>query len=405
MYAIHYRRFIHMQDKDVVQSGSALEGKHILLGVSGGIAAVDSVRIARELRRNGAKLTVCMTNSAQRVITKHALEWATDGVVITDWDSDMGQLQEFDGILICPATKNIISSHINGIMSSPLLMALSAARSRDTPILFVPSMHSDLSNDPVTQESTNALIEQGAYVLWGDEDEGKMKNPNHVEIVAELSHHINSRRENRKSIVITLGATRSRLDDVRYIQNTSSGKTGWSIAEDLHLHGHDVSVVSGVTTVSPTFPLPLVINADDPKMMLEELKALSKDQIDIWIHSAAVLDYVVSSPVEGKIASLQGELNVVLTEAEKHVKELSEMVNGATRIGFKLECGVKISDLVHRALALLKNSDLDIVIANRLEDINDPKKPRAHLVDSNGEHWALEDNLKLVDAVRVIVER
>ena len=151
--------------------------------------------------------------------------------------------------------------------------------------------------------------------------------------------------------------------------------------------------------------LPLVIKTPTPEQMLLELRTLAEDDIDCWIHSAAVLDYVVENPVEGKIASMQGSLDVKLVEGEKHIREMRELTNGATRIGFKLECGVKIHDLIHRAVALISDAELDAVIANRLEDIDNPNKPRAHLVDSSGEHWALNTEDGLVNAVRELIER
>jgi phosphopantothenoylcysteine decarboxylase/phosphopantothenate--cysteine ligase len=394
-----------MRDTDVATSGTSLAGKHILLGISGGIAAVDSVRIARELRRHGATLTVCMTNSAQNIITPLALSWATQGEIITDWDGDMSQLSRFDAVLVCPATRNILACHLHGIISSPLLMALSAARGNNSPIIFAPSMHSGLADDTITSEITDSLLAQGAHIIWGVEEEGKRKTVEHTQVVAEIAHVINSSNERRKSVVITLGATQSPVDDVRYIQNTSSGKTGWKIAVELYRHGHDVTVVAGVTTCKADIDLPLVIRTPSPEEMLNELKTLTSDEIDCWIHSAAVLDYVVDNPVEGKIASLQGSLEVKLVEGEKHIREMRDLTNGATRIGFKLECGVKIHDLIHRAVALINSAELDAVIANRLEDIGNPNKPRAHLVDPSGEHWALNTQDDLVNAVREIIER
>jgi phosphopantothenoylcysteine decarboxylase/phosphopantothenate--cysteine ligase len=138
---------------------------------------------------------------------------------------------------------------------------------------------------------------------------------------------------------VTLGATRSSIDDVRYVQNTSSGRTGYLIADDLYRHGMDVTCVSGVTTVDCPSWLPLEIKCPDPDEMLAELKALVKDDINVWIHAAAVLDYVIPNPVEGKIASLQGQLDIQLQEGAKHIMELKEMCKGSTRIGFKLESG------------------------------------------------------------------
>ena len=311
-----------MRDTDVEVRGSSLSGRHVLLGVTGGIAAVDTVRLARELRRHGAKVSVIMTTSAQQIITPMAVRWASQGEVITDWDGDLSALSGFDAVLVTPATRNLIASFIHGLMNGPLLMALSAARGRNCPIMMVPSMHNDLVNDPVTEDLVFQCTKQGVQILWGAEEEGKRKTPNHEEIVARLGNLVN---KNDTSVVVTLGATRSAIDDVRYVQNTSSGKTGYKIADDLYRHGMDVTCVSGVTTVSKPEWLPLDIKCPEPDSMLDELKALTKDNIDVWIHAAAVLDYVIPEPVEGKIASLQGDLNVQLKEGAKHISELKEM--------------------------------------------------------------------------------
>jgi phosphopantothenoylcysteine synthetase/decarboxylase len=139
--------------------------------------------------------------------------------------------------------------------------------------------------------------------------------------------------------------------------------------------------------------------------MLGELKALANDSINAWVHCAAVLDYLVEAPIEGKFGSQQGNWQVSLIEASKHIEELKEACVGSVRIGFKLESGIKISDLVHRALAQIKNAGMTAVVANRLEDIYNESKPRAHMVDALGEHWALEDDAALFQAIRILIER
>ena len=390
-----------MRDTDVEIRGSSLSGRHILLGVTGGIAAVDTVRLSRELRRHGAEVSVIMTPSAQNVITPMAVRWACQGEVITDWDGDLTALSGFDAVLVAPATRNIIASFIHGLMNSPLLMALSAARGRECPIMMVPSMHNDLANDPVTEELVIESVKSGVSVLWGPEEEGKRKTPNHEEIVARLGNLVN---KNQTSVVVTLGATRSALDDVRYVQNTSSGKTGYKIADDLYRNGMDVTCVSGVTTVDKPEWLSLDINCPDPNEMLRELKALAKDNIDVWIHAAAVLDYIIPEPVEGKIASLQGALDIQLTEGAKHIQELKELCEGSIRIGFKLESGIKQKDLVHRAHAQIQTSGMTATIANRMEDYGKEGKPRGWLVDSHGAHFILETEQDMCEAIRSVIE-
>ena len=390
-----------MRDTDVEIRGSSLSGRHILLGVTGGIAAVDTVRLSRELRRHGAEVSVIMTPSAQNVITPMAVRWACQGEVITDWDGDLTALSGFDAVLVAPATRNIIASFIHGLMNSPLLMALSAARGRECPIMMVPSMHNDLANDPVTEELVIESVKSGVSVLWGPEEEGKRKTPNHEEIVARLGNLVN---KNQTSVVVTLGATRSALDDVRYVQNTSSGKTGYKIADDLYRNGMDVTCVSGVTTVDKPEWLSLDINCPDPNEILRELKALAKDNIDVWIHAAAVLDYIIPEPVEGKIASLQGALDIQLTEGAKHIQELKELCEGSIRIGFKLESGIKQKDLVHRAHAQIQTSGMTATIANRMEDYGKEGKPRGWLVDSHGAHFILETEQDMCEAIRSVIE-
>ena len=390
-----------MRDTDVEVRGSSLSGRHVLLGVTGGIAAVDTVRLARELRRHGAQVSVIMTPSAQEIITPMAVRWASQGEVITDWDGDLSALSGFDAVLVTPATRNLIASFIHGLMNGPLLMALSAARGRGCPIMMVPSMHNDLANDPVTEDLVFQCSRQGVQILWGAEEEGKRKTPNHEEIVARLGNLVN---KNETSVVVTLGATRSAIDDVRYVQNTSSGRTGYKIADDLYRHGMDVTCVSGVTTVSKPEWLPLDIKCPEPDSMLDELKALTKDNIDVWIHAAAVLDYVIPEPVEGKIASLQGDLNVQLKEGAKHISELKEMCDGAVRIGFKLESGIKQKDLVHRAHAQIQTAGMTATIANRMEDYDKAGMPRGWLVDSHGAHFILETENDMCNAIRSVIE-
>ena len=390
-----------MRDTDVEVRGSSLSGRHVLLGVTGGIAAVDTVRLARELRRHGAQVSVIMTPSAQEIITPMAVRWASQGEVITDWDGDLSALSGFDAVLVTPATRNLIASFLHGLMNGPLLMALSAARGRGCPIMMVPSMHNDLANDPVTEDLVFQCSSQDVQILWGAEEEGKRKTPRHEEIVARLGNLVN---KNEISVVVTLGATRSAIDDVRYVQNTSSGKTGYRIADDLYRHGMDVTCVSGVTTVSKPEWLPLDIKCPEPDSMLDELKALTKDSIDVWIHAAAVLDYVIPEPIEGKIASLQGDLNVQLKEGAKHISELKEMCDGAVRIGFKLESGIKQKDLVHRAHAQIQTAGMTATIANRMEDYGKEGMPRGWLVDSHGAHFILETETDMCNAIRSVIE-
>ena len=394
-----------IRDTDVEQRGQSLAGCTVLLGVSGGIAAVDTVRLGRELRRHGADVRVALTHSAQRIITPLAVEWATQGEVITDWDGNMDVLNEVDGVLVAPATRDTMASFVHGLQHGPLMMALSVARSRDCPVMMVPSMHMDLAKDPVTDDIVNEVRKHGIEVVWGSEEEGKRKTPHHEEIVARFAHHMNRQKPNRKDVVITLGSTQSPIDDIRYVQNTSSGATGFALADDLHRHGHDVTCVAGVTSVPAPQWLPLVLKTPQPDAMLKELEVLAKDAIDAWIHTAAVLDYIVAKPAKGKLASQQGPLSIELVEGEKHIEALKEMCKDAVRIGFKLESGIKQKDLIYRASAQIEKAGMTAVVANRLEDLGKNDKPRGYLVDAFGSHFVLENQQQMCEAIRTFVER
>jgi phosphopantothenoylcysteine decarboxylase/phosphopantothenate--cysteine ligase len=394
-----------LRDTDVEPTGSSLRNRRVVLGVTGGIAAVETVRLARALRREGADLLVIMTPSAQRIITPLAVRWASQAEVITDWDGDLTALNNADAVLIAPATRDAMASHVHGLQHGPLMMALSVARSRNTPILFAPSMHLDLAKDPVTEELVAAVRAQGAHVAWGPMEEGKRKTPSVERLVAQTAHLVNRKQPNRRSVVVTLGATRSSIDDVRHVQNTSSGATGWSIADHLYKHGHDVTCVAGVTTTAAPEWLPLVLDCPTPEAMLRECRALANDPIEAWVHAAAVLDYVVENPAEGKLASQQGTLTLPLVESAKHIMELKDACSTAVRIGFKLESGVKQNDLIHRAFAQIQKAGMSAVVANRLEDLGVEGKPRGYLVDRQGAHFVLESTRDLNDAMLTLIER
>ena len=364
------------RDTDVDLHTSALAGKQVALGVTGGIAATETVRLCRELRRHGAEITVLMTTAATKVITPLAVEWASQGNVITDWTAEMSQLDEFDAILIAPASRNFISRFVNGMMDHPLLMACSAARGRETPILVVPSMHSDLFDDPITDD----LLERISYaqIVLGPYEEGRYKQPAPCQIVADLCHLVNTDSKSRH-FAITLGANRAPIDAVRAIQNASSGETGWYVAEYLYRFGHKITVIAGKTSAPPSFDLPTIIRAGSPDQMLAACIEVAEQKPDGWIHAAAVLDYY-TEPIDGKKRSGENGWILELQQGPKHIAELSEMVGSAKRIGFKLETEVTVEQLHSRALEQINQYGVDATVANIMEQMHNPSTPRAYFV-------------------------
>ena len=391
-------------DLGVEVQGDSLGGRNVLLVVSGGIAAVESVKLSREIRRHGANLSIIMTKDANKVITPLALSWAAASPIITEWDSEMSQLSEFDGVLVAPATRNTISKHIHGVMDSPAMMALSAARGNKTPLIFVPSMHTDLFDDPVTSDLINSLESEGSHIILDQPSEGKRKQPNHIQIVAELCYCINQSLPDRKNVAITLGANRAPIDSVRAIQNASSGATGWRIAEHLFRMGHEVVCIAGVTSSDPNFTLPHVIRDGTPTGMLNACLEVAsvEPKPDAWIHAAAVLDYY-TEPISGKKPSGQSNWNLQLTPGPKHIDELSHLAKDCVRIGFKLEVDVPVNVLLERATEQISRLGTDAVVANLKDEVHDPNTPRGRIVLSSGDVLEMRDDAELCRTIESLL--
>ena len=392
------------KDADVKTHGRSLAQRRVLLLVTGGIAAVESVRLSRELRRHGAALSIMMTGEAEKIITPLALSWASDTEAMTGWEHEMAQLDVYDAVLVAPATRNTISKHIHGVIDSPVTMALSAARGNQTPTLFVPSMHSDLFDDPVTSELIDRLRAEGSFVLYSEQEEGRRKQPDSVTIVAELCNLVNSSMPDRKIVAISLGANRAPIDSVRAIQNASSGSTGWTIAQHLHRMGHTVICIAGKTSVQPDFGLPDVRRAGSPDDMLAASLELARSDTkpDAWIHSAAVLDYF-AEPLSGKKASGDENWDISLAPGPKHIAELAPLVGGARRIGFKLETEVPVEVLVDSAMHQIERYGVDAVVANLKEEVHDPDSPRGRIVLPDGSVRELLDDIELCEAIESLL--
>ena len=355
------------EDTGVTVRGTSLEGKRVILAVSGGIAATESIKLARELRRHGAEIFPMMSRSAEKVISPLALSWGSGEQVITEWDPEMSQLSSFDGLIMAPATRNSISKFIHGLLDSPMMMALSALSGRGVPMMFVPSMHNDLFHDAVTSELLSSVRELGVEVMLEEPTEGRIKQPSATNIVAHFCNLVNSGMDGRKRVAITLGGNIAPIDSVRSIVNNSTGKTGWAIAEHLHRMGHDVVCLVGNTTINPNFPLPDIRFDESQDGMLNEAIQLARsdEEPEFWIHSAAVLDYQPECK-SGKIPSGSDNLIIELLPTKKHLQALKEHAGEKRRIGFKLEVGVDEEMLISKSKELIAENNLEAVVANLL---------------------------------------
>ena len=380
------------RDVDVVTNGNSLDGKRILLGITGGIAAVESVRLGRELRRHGAEIHVIMTEAATKVITPLAVKWATQSPVDVEWSGDMPQLEGFDAILVAPATRNTLSKHANGVMDSPLSMALSAGTGNGTPILVVPSMHDDLFDDPVTVDLLEIIKSRGCSILISESEEGRRKQPSPEDIVSRLANIVNKDDKSRR-VLVMIGGTEAPIDDVRTVSNHSTGRTGWSIADHLYRYGHDVFVLAGRISFEPkSISIPIVISTD-PDSMKRSTKDMLENEImsiDSVVCAAAISDFVVSDSKSGKIES-GNEISLTLTPFEKILDQIPQWIksfrgdNSGHVIGFKLLSDSNRDQLVNAARSQIDRVGVSAVVANDLSQLTG-EGPRAL--------WVTSDNIE-----------
>ena len=369
-----------MRDSDVQLSGDSLKGKMVHLVVTGGIAAVETVRLARELRRHGAEITVTMTSEATKIISPLAVGWATGSEVNTGWSSDLPGLDTPDLVLVAPATRNTLSKICAGVMDDPAMMAITAASGAGKTILLVPSMHDDLFDDAVTRDMIETIKSIGYKVLVSPSEEGRRKQPSPSNIVRFAAAKINENLPNRANIAVIYGATESSIDPVRVISNKSSGKTGIHISDYLERMGHGVTRISGVVETSE---VQSYINARTPQEMVDAVRdVMSKSAPDVWIVAAAVLDFQPVNPSMEKMSSSDRPTPIDLEPSPRLIDYIRSSDSDARIISFKLESGIETEELISRARSHMKRCESDAVVANLLENLDGPG-PRAHFVTKN----------------------
>lgn len=353
-----------------------LKGKHILLGVTGSIAAYKALEIVSLFKKQGAEIKVIMTNSATKFVTPLSFSSLTNNPVAYDmfetpakWDVEHISLAKWaDVVLVAPATANIIGKLASGIADDMLSTVLLATKA---PILIAPAMNTAMYENIATQTNIDILkkrfikfIEPASGVLaCGDSGKGKLEVPENIldAVVSEIGF---KKDLSGLKILVTAGATMESIDPVRYITNHSTGKMGIAIAKAARYRGAEVTLVHGAISVNK----PIGINCFETKSANEMYKACLEffPQHDILIKSAAVADFKPSIYEENKIKkkdnmTIQLEKNVdILSELSK-IKRENQII-----IGFCMET----KDLIQNATSKLKAKKLDMIVANNLFDEN-----------------------------------
>lgn len=373
---------------------SVLNGKKIVLGVTGGIAAYKSVYLLRLLKKAGAEVTVVTTEASLNFVgeaTWNALSGKKVVKAFFDNDNDsfiphIDFAQKSDLIIIAPATSNILAKAANGIADDILSSVLCA---RSIPVLFAPGMNQFMYENKATERNIKTLSEDtSVYFVEPGEGElacmttgkGRMAEPD--EIFAYAESILSPKPYQNTKWLVTAGATREFLDPIRYLTNGSTGKMGLMIAEDIAEKGGAVTLISGnpsLVSLSKNINIIYTISADD---MYNAVYANIKDN-DVFIMSAAVADYTPEKCSDSKIK--KNNDNVFLFKRTKDIlKETSKCLNEKqVRIGFAAET----DNLIANAKQKLKDKALDMIIANSVSDTMNPfgnNNNKVDLISSEG---------------------
>jgi phosphopantothenoylcysteine decarboxylase/phosphopantothenate--cysteine ligase len=349
----------------VLQSSRSLEGKTIVLGITGSIAAVRCVELARDLMRNGANVHAVMTESAQKILHPEAMKYATRNSVITGITGGVEHV-EFCGIggkaslfLIAPCTANSIGKIANGIDDTAVTTFAATAFGSGIPILIVSAMHESMYNHPIVIENIGKLTELGVEFINPILEEGAAKIASTDEIVLRVEKALCKKTLSGKRILITGGATAEAIDPIRIITNRASGKTGIELAREAFRRGAEVTLVHrGCVGIQGICEFNVESAADMMETVLEELGK----GYDLMISAAAISDFIVK-PSRDKIKSGK-EFTLTLKPAPKLIKEACRIYPDLKIIGFKAETGVSEDELIQRGRESMEDSSLSMVVAN-----------------------------------------
>lgn len=349
----------------VLQSSRSLEGRTIVLGITGSIAAVRCVELARELMRHGANVHAVMTEDAQKILHYEAMKYATGNCVITGITGGVEHV-EFCGIggkasllLIAPCTANTIGKIAHGIDDTTVTTFATTAFGSGIPIIIVPAMHESMYDHPIVIENIGKLTELGVEFISPILDEGAAKIASTDEIVLRAEKALCKKTLAGKRILITGGGTAEAIDPIRIITNRASGKTGIELALEAFRRGAEVTLVhSGCMGIQGICEFNVESAADMTETVLEELRK----GYDLLISAAAISDFTVK-PSRDKIKSGK-EFTLTLKPAPKLINEARRIYPDLKIIGFKAETGVSEDELIQRAREAMEDHSLSMVVAN-----------------------------------------
>lgn len=390
-----------------------LSGKHIVLGVTGSIAAYKAASLIRLLVKAGAEVQVVMTAAAREFITPLTLSTLSGRPVLCDffdksdgtWHSHVELGLWADLFIVAPATASTMAKMAYGIADNLLVTCYLATRGR---VYVAPAMDLDMYRHPSTIASADRLREMGATILEAEEGElashlvGKGRLPEPEEIVRRIEEDMDKATTLAgKRLLITSGPTYERIDPVRFIGNYSSGRMGKALAEQAIRMGAEVTLVTGPAQVLPTPHERLrVIRVESADEMLEACRSMTSYQIAIFC--AAVADYKVAHPEEQKVKRESRPSMTIELVSNPDIAALMGKEKGKEQIhiGFALETHLDLQQVRDK----MERKNFDLIVANTLEDEGAGFGTDTNRVTLLSRDGSIERSLPLMDKEQVALE-
>ena len=391
-----------------------LKGKHIILGITGGIAAYKSAMLLRLLVKAGAEVQVVMTPNAKEFITPVTLSTLSGKPVISEfftantgeWHSHVDLGLWADAMVIAPATASTIGKMANGVADNMLVTTYLSSKA---PVFVAPAMDLDMMAHPSTTRNLALLRSYGNHIIEARAGElashltgkGRMEEPERIVEVLDRFFGRSLDLEG-KHILITAGPTYERIDPVRFIGNYSSGKMGYALAEEAAARGARVTLVSGPVSIAHDFsPSVDVVRVESARQMLDACEAAFADA-DAAIMCAAVADYAPADPSDTKIKREGNEPPVIrLVKNPDIARTLGERKrSGQILVGFALETDHEGDN----AISKLKSKNLDMIVLNSLRDAGagfstDTNKITVYTADGRTVPFPLKDKREVADDI------
>jgi phosphopantothenoylcysteine decarboxylase/phosphopantothenate--cysteine ligase len=361
---------MHPAEEIKGEKSNKLLDKKIVVGVTGSIAAVETVKLCRELIRHSAKVYTVMTPNAAKIIHPDALEFATGKKPILELSGELEHIQlcgkvkePADLLLIAPCTANTLSKVALGIDDTPVTTFATTAIGSGIPIIMVPAMHISMYENRTIMENIEKCKKIGIKFIHPRIEGNKAKFPNIEEIVANVIRAIGKNDLKDKKTLIIGGATVEPIDDVRVITNRSSGKTAISLAKSAFERGADIELWYGYGTAKiPEYLANVTKRFETTDDLIKLINKSNIKDFDIIILCAAISDYKPEKKLQGKIKSDKERLTINFVSIPKIVDIIKKKNKKCILVAFKLESNKK--NIEKKTIELIKRSDADFVVAN-----------------------------------------